>query len=326
MPITEPTSHVADHAPLKPTGWRMNAHATSQPQTDLTVRVGCRLIYETTAPVPILLNLKPTMDEGRTLQSEMLLFGKNLIAKEFTDTHGNTHFRLVLPAGRTEIVHDALVSVPPHPDNFALTGGSPVDPHELPSEVLRYTLPSRYCDSDKLTNFAWENFGHIPHGLSRAQAISNWLHEHIEYRFGSGRPDLSAWDVIQRGYGVCRDFAHTFIALCRTFNLPARYVTGHLPDIGYTDPGSPMDFHAYAEVFIDGHWFTFDPRYNVPRIGRVTVARGLDAVNGAFATIYGAATLSYFEVWAYQIAAGTVSVGDPLDLSKRLDGTPEIRR
>ena len=305
----------------------MNTHANTPPTSDLlTVRIGCRLIYETATPVPVMFNLKPKMDSGRILQAELLRFGESLPAKAFTDTHDNTLFRLVLPAGRTEVVHDALVSVPAYPDNFSIPANAPANPHELPAEVLRYTLPSRYCDSDKLTNFAWEKFGQIPHGLPRARAISDWLHDNIEYRFGSGRPDLSAWDVIQRGYGVCRDFAHTFIALCRTFNLPARYVTGHLPDIGYTDPGSPMDFHAYAEVYVGGHWFTIDPRYNAPRIGRVTVARGLDAVNGAFATIYGAATLTHFEVWAYQVAAGTVTIGDPIDLSKRLDGTPEIRR
>ena len=110
---------------------------------------------------------------------------------------------------------------------------------------LRYTLPSRYCDSDKLMNFAWNHFGQIPHGLPRVQAICDWVHNNIEYRFASGRPDLSASEVIERRYGVCRDFAHAAIALCRAFNLPARYVTGHLPDIGYVDPGTPMDFHAY---------------------------------------------------------------------------------
>ncbi|HTJ78087.1 MAG TPA: transglutaminase family protein [Rariglobus sp.] len=326
MPTIEQGNSVARRTDFTPNGQRMNIHAPVPPADNLTVRVGCRLIYDAASPVPVMFNLKPRMDAGRILQAELLRFGNDLPATAFTDTHDNTHFRLVLPAGRTEVVHDAIVSVPDRPDNAEFTSANPLSPHELPAEVLRYTLPSRYCDSDKLTNFAWEKFGLIPHGLPRAQAISDWLHNQIEYRFASGRPDLSAWDVIQRGYGVCRDFAHTFIALCRTFNLPARYVTGHLPDIGYTDPGSPMDFHAYAEVFIDGHWFTFDPRYNVPRIGRVTVARGLDAVNGAFATIYGAATLSYFEVWAYQVAAGAVSIGDPIDLSKRLDGTPEIRR
>jgi transglutaminase-like putative cysteine protease len=128
-----------------------------------------------------------------------------------------------------------------------------------------------------------------------------------------------------RRYGVCRDFAHVAISLCRAFNLPARYVTGHLPDIGYTDPGTAMDFHAYFEVFLNFQWLTFDARYNIPRFGRVKVAQGLDAVDGAFSTIYGQASLTWFEVWAYQVNAAEVSVGDPIDLSKRLDGTPLIR-
>src|ERR1022692_3459994 len=130
---------------------------------------------------------------------------------------------------------------------------------------------------------------------------------------------LSAWDVLQRGYGVCRDFAHLTVALNRTFNVPARYVTGHLPDIGFPDPENHMDFHAYAEVFLGGSWFTTDARFFVPRIGRITVSRGQDAVDGAFSTIYGGATLAYFQVWAYQVARGSVRVGDPLDLSLRLD-------
>jgi transglutaminase-like putative cysteine protease len=124
---------------------------------------------------------------------------------------------------------------------------------------------------------------------------------------------------------VCRDFAHVAIALCRAFNLPARYVVGHLPDIGYLDPGTPMDFHAYFEVYLGQTWCTFDARYNTPRIGRIKVAQGLDAVDGAFSTIYGEARLAWFEVWAYQVNPEQVSVGDPIDLSKRLDGTPQVR-
>jgi hypothetical protein len=127
----------------------------------------------------------------------------------------------------------------------------------------------------------------------------------------SGRPDLSAWDIVQRGYGVCRDFAHVAIALNRTFNLPARYVTGHLPDIGFPDPENHMDFHAYAEVYVGGHWFTTDARFHVPRIGRITLSCGQDAVDGAFSTIYGGASLSYFQVWAYQVQRGTVGGGGP---------------
>jgi transglutaminase-like putative cysteine protease len=221
--------------------------------------------------------------------------------------------------GRTEICHDAIVTVPSAPDNQQVTGDM-IAVGKLPPELLRYTLPSRYCDSDKLLNFAWNLFGQTQHGLPRVKAICDWVHNNIEYRFGSGRPDLSASEVIQRRHGVCRDFAHAAIALCRTFNLPARYVTGHLPDIGYVDPGTPMDFHAYCEVHLGQDWLTFDPRYNVPRIGRVKLAHGADAVDGAFATIYGEARQTHFEVWAYQVDPKEVFVGDPIDLSKRLDG------
>ncbi len=295
---------------------------------DLTVRVGCSLAYETPVETPLLLNLKPRRDLRQSLQEEKLVLGHNLPSEEFEDSHGNIVYRFMLQPGINEIRHDALVCVPSLPDNQEFADLAPLRPVslvELPPALLRYTLPSRYCDSDKLLQFAWEKFGSIAPGLPQVDAISNWLHTNIEYRFGSGRSDISAYDVIQRGYGVCRDFAHTTIALCRALNLPARYVTGHLPDIGYIDPGSPMDFHAYSEVYIGGHWFTYDARYNVPRIGRVKVSCGLDAVDGAFSTIYGPAKLTHFDVWAYQVPPGVVSVGSPIDLSIRLDGTDEVK-
>src|SRR5450432_3792271 len=257
---------------------------------NLTVRVGCHLTYETTVQTPVLFVLKPRL-EGRVLvMQEKLSFGIGLPSYEVQDSHGN-----IIPV------------------------------RQLPHELLRYTLPSRYCDSDKLMNFAWNNFGQIQHGLPRVQAICDWVHNNIEYRFGSGRPDLSASEVIARRHGVCRDFAHAVIALCRAFNLPARYVTGHLPDIGYDDPGTAMDFHAYCEVYLGQEWLTFDARYNVQRIGRVKVAHGADAVDGAFATIYGEANLTHFQVWAYQVNPQQVSVGDAVDRSKRLDGTQAVR-
>jgi transglutaminase-like putative cysteine protease len=291
---------------------------------DLTVRVGCNLAYETTVQTPVLFVLKPRL-EGRVLiLQERLSLGSGWPSSHFQDSHGNITYRSVLMPGRNEIRHDALVAVSSLPDGREIQGRI-VPVGQLPSELLRYTLPSRYCDSDKLLNFAWNLFGQIPHGLPRVQAICDWVHNNIEYRFGSGRPDLSASEIIARRHGVCRDFAHTAIALCRTFNLPARYVTGHLPDIGFTDPGTPMDFHAYCEVYLGQDWVTFDPRFNVPRIGRIKVAHGADAVDGAFATIYGEANLTHFEIWAYQVNPHQVSVGDPIDLSKRLDGTPTVR-
>ena len=239
------------------------------------------------------LSLKPRL-EGRVLvMQEKLSFGIGLPAYEFQDSHGNITYRSMFMPGRNEIRHDALVAVSSLPDSREVSG--PILPvGQLPSELLRYTLPSRYCDSDKLMNFAWNQFGQVTHGLPRVQAICDWVHNNIEYRFMSGRSDLSASEVIERRYGVCRDFAHAAIALCRAFNLPARYVTGHLPDIGYVDPGTPMDFHAYCEVYLGQEWLTFDPRYNVPRIGRVKVAHGADAVDGAFATIYGEANADPF--------------------------------
>jgi transglutaminase-like putative cysteine protease len=291
---------------------------------NLTVRVGCNLSYETPVPTPVLFVLRPRL-EGRVLvMQEKLSFGIGQPSYEFQDSHGNITYRSTLMPGRNDIRHDALVAVSSEPDTRNVQGRN-VPVGELPSELLRYTLPSRYCDSDKLMDLAWQQFGQVPHGLPRVQAICDWVHRHIEYRFGSGRPDLSASEVIARRHGVCRDFAHAAIALCRAFNLPARYVTGHLPDIGYLDPGSPMDFHAYCEVYLGQDWLTFDPRFNVPRIGRVKVAHGADAVDGAFATIYGEAKLSFFEVWAYQVDPRQVSVGDPIDLSRRLDGTPLVR-
>jgi transglutaminase-like putative cysteine protease len=291
---------------------------------NLTVRVGCSLAYEVSVPTSVLFVLKPRL-EGRVLvMQERLSFGIGLPAYEFQDSHGNITYRSMFMPGRNEIRHDALVAVSSLPDSRELV--VPMLPvGELPCELLRYTLPSRYCDSDKLMDFAWNQFGSVPHGLARVQAICDWVHQNIEYRYMSGRSDLSASEVIHRRYGVCRDFAHVAVALCRAFNLPARYVTGHLPDVGHLDPGSPMDFHAYCEVYLGRDWYTFDPRFNEPRIGRVKVAHGADAVDGAFATVYGQASLVFFEVWAYQVNPREVSVGDPIDLSKRLDGTPTLR-
>lgn len=294
------------------------------PAFDLTLRVGCSLAYEVRGSAVLLLNVQPAPSRRHGVVFEALTLGDGLPAEAFKDFHGNRIWRIKLAGGTNLIRHDAIVAVPSLPDNAELPFAAPLAPGELPAGLLRYTLPSRYCDSDKLADFAWEKFGQIEHGLPRMTAISLWLHRNIEYRLCSGRPDLSAWDVLQRGYGVCRDFAHLAIALNRSFNLPARYVTGHLPDVGFPDPTNHMDFHAYAEVYVGGHWFTTDARFHVPRIGRIKLSCGLDAVEGAFSTIYGGATLSYFQVWAYQVARGTVGVGDALDFSRRLDNRTEV--
>lgn len=290
---------------------------------DLTVRVGCNLVYETNLFTPVSFLLRPHRDIHCLVLQERADFGPYLQPHEFEDSHGNLTCRTMLVPGRNVIDMDAYVAVSSQPDRWEVNRPSlPVN--EIPQDLLRYTLPSRYCDSDKLADFAWQQFGSIENGMQRVHAISDWVHHNIEYRFGSGRPDLSAFDVVQRGYGVCRDFAHVVVALCRAFSIPTRYVTGHLPDIAYQDSGNPMDFHAYAEVYL-GEWFTIDARFNTPRIGRIKLGHGMDAVDGAFSTIYGSAKMLYFMVWAYQVNPVGMSLGDPIDLSKRLDGTPQLR-
>lgn len=286
---------------------------------DATVRVGCSLTYQASGPATVCLILRPLPDRGHAVLSEALTLGNNLRSETFFDSHGNSVIRVHMYPGVHYIRHDAIVAVVAKPDNHDLVSNQAQSPSDLPADLLRYVLPSRYCDSDKMADFAWSKFGHVEHGWPRVQAISQWIHDNIEYRYMSGRPDLSALDVLQRGYGVCRDFAHLAIALNRTFNIPARYVTGHLPDMGVPDPDNHMDFHAYAEVYLGGVWHTTDARFHLPRIGRIKVSCGQDAVDGAFSTIYGGANMTYFQVWAYQVARGTVGVGDPLDFSRRLD-------
>lgn len=296
----------------------------NKPLLDLTVRVGCHLVYETNEPVPILLLVRPRSTETQQVLQEKLTFRSEVQSHAFSDVHGNLTHRWVLQPGQTIIHHDALVAVSSTPDDAGREQDSlPIE--QIPPAVLRYTLPSRYCDSDKVLPFAAQQFGNIPTALDRVIAICNWTHWNIKYVTGSGRPDISASEIMARGYGVCRDFAHVAITLCRALNIPARYVTGHLPDIGVFDPGTPMDFHAYFEAYLGQKWCIFDARFNVPRIGRVKIAHGFDAVDGAFATTYGNGTLTSFEVWSYQVHPAQVSLDDPIDLSKRLDGTPQIR-
>jgi len=275
-------------------------------------------------PTPALFMLRPRVDDSHLVTAEQFTVRPGLVRQEFQDAHGNTTRRAMLVPGLNSVDHDALVSVSSSPEQRC-SGQPAVLVSEIPPEFLRYTLPSRYCDSDKLLEFAWDHFGQVQNGADRVEAICDWVHANIQYRFGSGSPDLSASNIIDRRYGVCRDFAHVVIALCRTFNIPARYVTGHLPDIGHTDSGAAGDFHAYCEVYLGHQWWIIDARFNTPRIGRIKMSHGLDAVDGAFGTIYGDARLTYFEVWSYQVNPGEVRLGSDRNMSLRLDGTPLVR-
>jgi transglutaminase-like putative cysteine protease len=290
----------------------------------MTIRIGCRMVYEVTEGTPILLIVRPHAEVRDQVLKESLTLTPATPYEEFDDWQGNTTQRWMLPSGTNTIVHDAIVSVS--------SAWEAVDSHEkalpindLPPAILRYTLPSRYCDSDKLLFFAAQKFGHLRSAGEQARAICDWVHDNIRYVTGSGRSDISAVEILDRGYGVCRDFAHLGITLCRALNIPARYVCGHLPDVGVLDPGSPMDFHAYYEAYIGKTWTTYDPRFNKPRIGRIKIAHGLDAVDGALTTTYGGGVMAWFEAWAYQVDPKKVSLGDPIDLTQRLDGTEVVR-
>jgi transglutaminase-like putative cysteine protease len=284
------------------------------PPDRLAVRVGCKLIYRVDNPAPTLLLLQACRTPGQAVFAEDYRVGSETDFEQCFDAYGNPVRRTLLAPGDNVIRYDAIVFVPLQAD-----APQPVpDIHEhrqfLPLDVLRFSLPSRYCESDKLGEFASRLFGHLPYGFETAEAICNWTHESLVYRYGSGDPSLSACDAIDRGFGVCRDFAHVMTALCRALDMPARYVAGYMPLFEASDTDIGIDFHAYVEVYFSGAWHVFDPRHNRPHVGRVKIAHGLDAGDVAFATIYGRAETLSFAVWSYPVDHATVRVGDPVSM------------
>lgn len=212
--------------------------------TDPTIRCGFEFIYEAAQPTPMILLIEPRLDPLQQLVGANFSVSPEITVRQYADVHGNTVHRFELPGGRTTVRHDAIVAVSSQPEN-AGAADEPVPVSELSPELLRYILPSRYCDSDRLMDFAFEKFGQVPQGLQRVQAICDWVHRHVQYRYGAGSAFTAASEIIAQGYGVCRDFAHTAIALSRCFNIPARYVTGYVPDMAFQDNGSPMDCKRY---------------------------------------------------------------------------------
>jgi transglutaminase-like putative cysteine protease len=172
---------------------------------------------------------------------------------------------------------------------------------ELPEETLVFLLGSRYCETDRLSEFAWKQFGHLPRGWHLVQAICDFVHNHITFGYQHARSTRTALEAYHERVGVCRDFAHLAVTLCRCMNIPARYCTGYLGDIGIPPVDAPMDFAAWFEVYLGGRWYTFDPRNNTPRIGRVLIARGRDACDVALSSSFGPNTLSSFKVWTDEV-------------------------
>jgi transglutaminase-like putative cysteine protease len=297
---------------------------TPEQSVALTVRLGCELTYFTSRSTPALILVRPDSSPDQRIQCETYTHEPPQRAQEEIDSHGNRVDRIVLQPGTTVIRHDAMVQVSSGPEP-ELISQRPVPVEELPLSVLRYTLPSRYCDSDRLNDFSRDHFDSCEQGAATVRAISDWVHNNIEYRFGAGSRFTTAADVLRQGYGVCRDFAHVTIALCRTFNIPARYATSHLADIADQGTGTPMDFHANAEVYLAHRWWTVDARFNRPRIGRVKIACGMDASETALSTLYGGVDLVSFYVWNYQVDPAQITLEHPLDYSLRLDGATLLR-
>jgi transglutaminase-like putative cysteine protease len=259
------------------------------------VRVGCQFDYESPAPSPSVWQVRPRPDDGPAVVSER--WDSSAPARSYVDAYGNLCDRLTLPPGPSTVRYDALVDVAAAPDD-ADEGAPQRAIEDLPDLALVYLLPSRFCWPAAVADDAWRLFGGVEPGWATVQAISDWVHESIRYEVGSSTPETTAQDVWDTRAGVCRDFTHLGITLCRAVNVPARYVAGYLPDIGVAPPDLAMDFCSWLEVWLGDRWWTFDPRNNQRRIGRVVIARGRDALDVAMVTTYGEPELRWMEVWA----------------------------
>jgi transglutaminase-like putative cysteine protease len=262
-----------------------------------SIKVGCQIDYATSMATPAVLIVKPPPQNGLTVSREQFELRGAAATGEYVDGFGNRCQRVTLAPGTNTIRYEAVVMVPEDQDRVR-SDARQVPADALPPDLLRYTLPSRFAETDKLLGLAWDTFGHVPEGWARARAVCDWVRRNVEYKKGVSRPQWSAADAIARRQGVCRDRAHTVVALCRALNMPARYAVAYVPDIDVRDDGNMMDFHAYAEVWLEGGWYVFDPHWEVARKGRVFIASGLDAADAAFATLYGGSRLLTLDVWA----------------------------
>lgn len=262
----------------------------------MRIRCGYRIEYDCPHPAPMMLMLSVRPERFPDLLTpQVMLTDPAVPTHDYLDSFGNVCTRVLAPAGRIAFTADFIVQDSGLPDKVTEDAVQhPVE--ELPDECLVYLLGSRYCETDMMGDLAWSLFGGIEPGWKRAQAIVQYAHERIKFGYPHSRPTRTANEAHQEQVGVCRDFAHLAVTLCRCMNIPARYCTGYLGDIGVPPSASPMDFSAWFEVYLGGAWHTFDARHNKPRIGRILMARGRDATDVAIATTFGASRLAHFEV------------------------------
>lgn len=280
------------------------ARAAAYHGLTMLIRIGFDIELEVTAPTALIhmLQVHPSR-EGDLQGGENLVLSPSLSTDNYLDGFGNRCARVHVPQGVTSVRlrNHALIydTGQPDPVDFDALQHMAAD---LPVETLPFVLPSRYCEVDSdLLAFAWASFAHTAPGWPRVQAICDFVHRHLRFDYGNARPTRTALEGLREGTGVCRDFAHLAITLCRAMNIPARYVTGYLGDIGVPPAPYPMDFSAWFEVYLGDRWYTFDARHNTPRIGRVVIARGRDAADVPITMVFGANTLKRFEVTTEEV-------------------------
>jgi transglutaminase-like putative cysteine protease len=261
------------------------------------IQVGCDFAYAAAIPTPVIFQVTPAESAQVLVKDGQWSSEPAMAIRGYTDLYGNPCLRAVLPAGRSNFRYHALAVVPDRTEEVDLDAPERV-PDDLPDETLIYTLPSRYCLPDVLGDEAWSRFGGRAPGYRRVQAICDYVHGHLTFQYGSSTALSSAVDVNQAGRGVCRDFTHLAISFCRALNIPARYVFGYLPDMDVPPDPAPMDFAAWMEVWLGDQWWTFDPRNNTRRKGRIVIGRGRDASDVAMATTFGGPQLESMLVQA----------------------------
>jgi transglutaminase-like putative cysteine protease len=267
----------------------------------MLIRVGCEFQYNSLGSTPTVWQVRPRADAAQRLTSESWDAQPALPRTSYHDSYGNVCDRMTLPSGPAVVRYDATVEVSGNADDTD-PNAREIPVESLPDDTMVFLLPSRFCLSDVLRDRAWELFGGTEPGWPRVVAVCDWVHENVRFQVGASNALTSALDVWESRIGVCRDFAHLGLTLCRSLNIPARYVFGYLPDIGISPPYDPMDFCAWIEVYLEHRWWTFDPRNNMPRVGRVVIGRGRDALDVAMVTTYGAPHLQSMIVWADEVS------------------------
>lgn len=268
----------------------------------MKIHCGYEIAYDMAQATPMLfmLSVHPSRMPD-LITPHRIVTEPDVVTRDYRDVFGNICTRVLAPAGRLTLKADFVINDSGLPDVVR----SDARQHEidnLPDDVVMYLLGSRYCDTDKLMDTAWKLFGATPPGWSRVQAICDHVHNHLTFGYEHASATRSASDGFAERLGVCRDFAHLAITFCRCMNIPARYATGYLGDIGVPPDPAPMDFSAWFEVYLDNEWFTFDARHNTPRIGRILMGRGRDATDVALSTAFGPNTLAKFHIVTEEVA------------------------